>query len=297
MTKKILSVATAFALMVGTVTASANDNLSISGFIDMSAVSNDGTKGMSLDQAEVDFMFKYDNGLSLRADFEGRPGSDVVLEQAFMSYDLGEGLSLTMGKFLSASGWETAEPTGLYQYSTSATLVYGGYQHGAALAYSTEKFGAYGSIVSSVWDGTETSAEELGFEGQLILTPTEQITSKVAYLYEDFGAFSTSLINAWASYGQGPLTLAAEVNLLSNWQADGNDGTGFLAMVNYGLNDKVGITGRFSSLDTDVAGTISEFTVSPSYTVNDNWLIVAEAKFMSNGSDTSHFALESLLTF
>jgi hypothetical protein len=46
-----------------------------------------------------------------------------------------------------------------------------------------------------------------------------------------------------------------------------------------------------------VAGTISEFTVSPSYTVNDNWLIVAEAKFMSNGSDTSHFALESLLTF
>lgn len=299
MVKNILSGAVALALTAGAATAEIklNDNFAMSGFLDMSAISDDGTLGMALDQAEIDFMFNFDNGLSLRADLQGNPNTSTALEQAFMSYDMGDGLSITMGKFLSSSGWEAAEPTGLYQYSTSATLVYGGYQHGAALSYSKEKFGLYGAVVSSVWDGTDTSAEEIGFEAQLTLMPVEAVTAKAAFLYEDFGAFSTSLINAWASYGMGPLLLAGEINLLSNWQADGNDGTGFLAMANYGISEKIGVTGRFSSLDTDAAGTVSEFTVSPSYMVNENWLIVTEAKFMSNGSDTSHFAIESLLTF
>ncbi|MFT5087366.1 MAG: hypothetical protein ACI906_000147 [Candidatus Latescibacterota bacterium] len=299
MVKNILSAAMALALTTGAATAEIklNDNFMVSGFLDMSAISDDGTKGMALDQAEIDFIFNYDNGLSLRADLQGSPNTTTSLEQAFMSYDMGDGLSLTMGKFLSVSGWEAAEPTGLYQYSTSATLVYGGYQHGAALSYSKEKFALFGSVVSSVWDGTDTSAEEVGFEAQLTLMPTEDVTAKAAFLYEDFGAFNTSLINVWASYGMGALLLAGEINLLSNWQADGNDGTGFLAMANYGISDKIGVTGRFSSLDTDAAETVSEFTISPSYMVNENWLIVTEAKFMSNGSDTSHFALESLLTF
>ncbi len=299
MVKNLLNGAVALALMTGVATADIklNDNFVMSGFLDMSAISDDGTKGMALDQAEIDFMFNYDNGLSLRADLQGSPNTSTSLEQAFMSYDMGGGLSLTMGKFLSSSGWEAAEPTGLYQYSTSATLVYGGYQHGAAVSYSQEKFGLYGAVVSSVWDGADTSAEEIGFEAQLTLMPVEAATVKGAFLYEDFGTFNTNLINVWASYSMGSLLLAGEINLLSNWQADGNDGTGFLAMANYGISDKIAVTGRFSRLDTDAAGTVSEFTISPSYVVNENWLIVTEAKFMSNGSDTAHFALESLLTF
>lgn len=276
-----------------------SEQLTLTGFIDMSATSVDAVKSMSLDQAEINFNYDFGSGLTGRADIEGRPDTDFVLEQAFINYDFGNGFGVTAGKFLSVSGWETAEPTGLYQFSTSATLVYGGYQHGVGVSYGTEKFGLFGSVVSSVWDGTDTSAEEVGFEAQVSLMPVEEVTAKVAFLTEDMGGYTTNLVNAWAAYFAGPLTLAGEVNLLSNWTADGNDGMGFLAMANYAINDKIGITGRFSSLDTDLmADPATEFTVSPSYAVSDNWLLLAEVRIDDDGTDSfQSFAIESLVTF
>ena len=60
----------------------------------------------------------------------------------------------------------------------------------------------------------------------------------------------------------------------------------------------MGVTGRFSSLDLDFAAdTVSEFTISPNYTVTDNWGIIAEVKFISDGDNITQFALESLLSF
>lgn len=276
-----------------------SENFSVNGFIDMSVLSDDGKLGMALDQMELDFAIDLGDGLGLQADIQGSAQGNAELEEAFMTYDAGDGLSLVAGKYLSVSGWETAEPTGLYQYSTSATLVYGGYQNGVGVNYSTDQFGLFGSVVTSVWDGTDTSLEEMGFELQLTLTPVEQVTTKIAYLSEDMGGFNQGLVNAWVAYFGGPLTLAAEVNMLSNWGADGNGGLGLLGMVNYGISDKIGITGRFSSLDIDSAPeTISEFTISPSYTITENWSLIAEAKFISDGaSDPAQFALESLISF
>ena len=74
-------------------------------------------------------------------------------------------------------------------------------------------------------------------------------------------------------------------------------------MVNYGLTDKIGITGRFSSLDLDSAeDTESEFTISPSYALADNWSIITEAKFITKsrahgGDNVQQYAVESLLSF
>ncbi len=301
MYKLFFATAFAIALSVGPATAQMelSENFKVTGFIDMSVLSDDGELGMALDQLELDFMVDLGEGLGVQADIQGNAQGNAELEEAFLSYDAGDGLSLVAGKYLSVSGWETAEPTGLYQYSTSATLVYGGYQNGVGVNYSTDKFGLFGSVVTSVWDGTDTSLEELGFEAQLTVKPVEQITAKIAYLYEDMGGFSQGLVNAWAAYFGGPLTLAAEVNLLNNWGADGNGGLGLLGMINYGISDKIGITGRFSSLDVDNAPeTISEFTISPSYAVTENWGLIAEAKFISDGAgDPAQFALESLISF
>ena len=41
------------------------------------------------------------------------------VEQAFVSYDLGNGLLLPAGRYESMLGLEAKEPTGLYQYSTA----------------------------------------------------------------------------------------------------------------------------------------------------------------------------------
>ena len=280
-----------------------NEQLTLSGFIDMSSLNDDGDHSISMDQVELDFIFNLDDGLSMRVDIEGAGDNSTKLEQAFISYDFAPGWNVVMGKYLSSSGWETAEPTGLYQYSTSSTLVYGGYQHGLGVSYSADKFGLFGSVVSSVWDGTDTDAVKLGFEAQVTLKPVDAVTAKVAYLSEDMGDYTQGLLNSWSSLSLGPLTLASEFNLLSNWGADDNGGTGLLGMVNYGLTDKIGITGRFSSLDLDnERHAESEFTISPSYAFADNWSIITEAKFITKsrahgGDNVQQYAVESLLSF
>ena len=292
----------------------ASAEVELSGFIDMSFFSDDGDKSLSLDQLELDVTSDLGDGISVRADLNAL-SSNVVLEQAYISYDTGTGLGLTVGKFLSCTGWEAAEPTAMYQYSYSATLVYGGYQHGVAASYGNDKFGLYGAVVSSVWNGDDTDYDDMGIEAQLTLTPVSGLTAKAALAWEDGfehamqdSSFDRALVNIWAAYETGPLTLAVEFNGLANWEGgDGllyEEGGGFLAMVNYGLSDKVGVTGRVSAMvlsDDAIAKDyeVSEFTIAPSYAVSDNWGLVAELKMLTVGDADAvpQIALESLLTF
>lgn len=309
----------AFALAIF-VAQAVSAEVKFSGFVDMSALSDDGNASMSLDQFELDVSTDLGGGISMRADVNAMgPTAPVELEQAFITYDTGAGLALTVGKFLSCTGFEAAEPTGMYQYSYSATLVYGGYQNGIAASYSSDKFGLYGAVVSSVWDGAKTdfSGDDFGLEVQATLTPISGLTAKAALAWEDgfeptqTAPFDRTLLNIWAAYETGPLTLAVELNRLGNWEGgDGKmlyeSGAGLLAMANYGIGDKVGVTGRISGMtltDAVVAGAadyeVSEFTIAPSYAISDHWGLVAEMKMLTVGDAdaVTQIALESLLTF
>ena len=77
-----------------------SENLSLSGFVDMSAGSTDSDEpgvGTSefygLDQFELDFMYEYDPSLTARVDINWL-GDGVDLEQAFFTYSMGNGFSL-----------------------------------------------------------------------------------------------------------------------------------------------------------------------------------------------------------
>ncbi len=299
MNKKVV----AFALAIFAAQA-VSAEVEFSGFVDMSVFSDDGDASMSLDQFELDVSTDLGEGISMRADVNAMgPTAPVELEQAFITYDTGEGLALTVGKFLSCTGFEAAEPTGMYQYSYSATLVYGGYQNGIAASYGTDKFGLYGAVVSSVWDGAETDfsgdGSDVGFEAQIALMPVEGVTAKAALARED----EQTLINVWGMLGTGPLTVAAEVNSMSDWGAY-ESGLGYLGMVNYGLSDQVGVTARYSAIAWTPFGggaddETSEITIAPSYAISDNWGLVAEVKMLTVGDAdaVTQIALESLLTF
>lgn len=275
-----------------------------SGFVDMSMFSDDGDVSMAVDQFELDVSTDLGEGISMRADVNALgPTAPVELEQAFITYDTGEGLALTVGKFLSCTGFEAAEPTGLYQYSVSATLVYGGYQNGVAASYGSDMFGLYGAVVSSVWDGAETDVSgdetDVGFEAQVALMPVEGVTAKAALARED----EQTLINVWGMLETGPLTVAAEVNSMSDW-GEYESGLGYLGMVNYGLSDQVGVTVRHSAIAwTPIGGgeddETSEITIAPSYAVSDNWSLIGEVKMLTVGDAdaVTQIALESLLTF
>jgi hypothetical protein len=309
-----------------------NDNLSTAGFVDMSlsgakAEDVDATLGGQLDQYELDFMYKF-GFFSARADVNAMgPTGNVAIEQAFITSTLTNTLSLSFGKFLSCTGFEAAEPTGMYQYSYSKNMdktsptgaIYGGYQNGINLNFSTPTFGIYAAAVSDVWEGAETEYMKTpGGEFQLSLMPVEGVTIKAAYAFQSYGEVADSLsyqglANAWAQYAKGPLTVAAEFNYLMSWAhtygtgvnavtKDNLTGMGWLAMANYKFTDKFAATLRYSAttLDDEDSSTDdmgSEVTVSPSIAISPNWLALAEVKIEFGTVEQTDYALETTFSF
>ncbi|HEX2612440.1 MAG TPA: porin [Fibrobacteria bacterium] len=297
-----------------------NDQLTLSGFLDMSAYeTGDAAATATFDQFEVDFMYKFSDKLSARADIsqggvggglnnvrlvtpsDTITGSSIHLEQAFVTYTEGP-LSLMVGKFLSATGYECAEPTCLYQYSASATVsAYGGYNTGVGASYTVSPMASlYGAVFSSEWSGDATIATP-GGEAGLTLTPMEGVTVKGFYLFENIEQpgpdYLKNGVNVWASYAKGPLLVAGEVNYLMNWDAEDSDGLGFLVMGNYKLTDKIAGTVRYSQLKTDaMADPSNEFTISPSYSITGNWWALAEYR-RDIEAKVNSYALETTLTF
>jgi hypothetical protein len=301
----------AFVCALGSVSAEIKltDSLSVSGFLDMSSTTTSGGDetaiGLSFDQFELDFKIEQGSVTGF-VDIDST-GADagIKLEQGYVTYSLPEstvsGVSIKAGRFLSAMGFEAAEPTGLFQYSFSEGIPYPGYQNGIGIDVSPAKqVGIYVALLSGVWDVNDTDVKNPGIEAQVALTPMEQLTAKLGYAMDKMEDYSQSELNAWVQFAQGPLTLAGEVDILSNWGADGKNGMHFLGMANVSLADMisapVAVTLRFSGISLDDEDSSSEFTLSPSYTATDNWLLLAEFKQRLDAEETI-IAVESLFTF
>ena len=62
------------------------------------------------------------------------------------------------------------------------------------------------------------------------------------------------------------------------------------------ISAPVAVTLRFSGISLDDEDSSTEFTLSPSYSATDNWLLLAEFKQRLDAEETI-IALESLFTF
>lgn len=310
----------ALLLSSGTYADSINlDGLSVSGFIDMSYYQEkvEGAQSVhesGIDQVELNFAYDFGNKLTATVDIEHQDAdSGTDIEQAYITYAFNDEFSVKAGRFLSYTGWETEEPTGLFQYSGTgyAPYFYGYYQQGISGLYSGEKFAAAVSLVNDLAGPESTDSEDIGVETMLAVMPTDAITVKGFYSFEKLSGTEedTTLINLWASYKLGAYTFAAEFNTSENAPAYAFDygvdseASGFLVMGNYAFDNGFGLTLRYHDWEIeDSAGiTVEEadgFTISPSYAVNDNLLIVTEyRKAEVNGEDVDTFAVEALVTF
>lgn len=322
---KITPVATAVLLSLASVSVAQaddgfklSDKLSVTGFIDMSWSYLDPDEGESsqsagLDQFEIDFLYSFSDKLSAQVDLEYQDngsGEEVDIEQAFINYAVSQNFSIKAGRFLSYSGWETEEPTGLFQYSGTgyAKYFYGGYQQGVSGNYSGEGFAVALSVVNSLGDleGEARDSENPGVEAMIAFMPTESITLKGFYMTDKLDGTdeTTKMINVWGSYSQEALTLAAEYNSAENSAFAGSDASGYLVMGNYAF-DTFGLTLRYHAYELeDATGMtledMSAITISPSYSVSDNLLMVFEYRMDSDDvsdSDSNFIAIEALLTF
>jgi hypothetical protein len=313
---KFTPIAATLLLSLGAMSAHAADKkdpLSISGFIDMSyyATDTDGgetTYDSGLDQVEIDISYDFGNKLTANVDVEYQNADEGVdVEQAFITYALSDEFSIKAGRFLSYSGWETEEPTGLYQYSGTgyAPYFYGYYQQGVSALYSSDMYAVAVSVINDLDDPKATDAKSPAIETMFALMPTDEITLKAFYSTGNSAGrdIDTKKINMWASYAKDELTLAVEYNMSENSFDANTEGSGYLAMANYAFGNDIGLTLRYNAWEFENASgaTIEEstgITISPSYTVNENLLIVLEYRMdETNSVDVTSYAIEALVTF
>lgn len=317
--KKYMTPVLTAASLLAAVNASAQielvEGLSVTGFIDMSILSTDNDAGtetsMGLDQWEIDFLFDPGTGTTAQVDIND-VSDGVKVEQAFITQDFGSGFSAKAGLFLSALGYEGAEPIYLWQYSFSATIIgYPGYSNGAAVMYGTDMF----SVLVSVLDGsysTDGDADEVSVEAQLKVFPAEGVVLQAGYASEKFdsvladgdtlaaSSYDQGIINFWAEYATGGWTMAAEYNVLMEIGSAERDGDGYLVMVNYAFTDKIALTLRTSGVSLDDGFDNTEFTISPSYTFSDNLFALLEFRtddFNDDTMDGEKYAAELIYSF
>lgn len=295
--------------------------ISITGFIDMSYSSTDpdggsSTDSVGIDQFETDFKYAGSSGVSAQVDveygegFEGS-GDDTFVEQAFVTKAFTEQFSVKAGRFLSYTGWETEEPTGLYQWSGTgyAKYFYGYYQNGLSALYADKKFAVMGSAVTSVFNPQDRNNvddvdDKMGYEVGAAVMPIEGLTAKAFYMTD--GDTDTDIVNVWASYVVSGFTFAGEYNTVDYGKksavVDG-DGDGYLLMANYATGP-FGFTVRYHDFKIEADGGAkvddgSAITLSPSYKVGTNLLLVAEYRMdeSDTNGDSDTYALEALFTF
>ena len=281
----------------------------MSGFIDLYYQGKDAAGSDTVGVGQVEINFDYASGpVSASVDFDlGGDFADAnKLEEAVVTYDFGNGFSVSAGEMLSYLGFEAYDPINMYQYSTayeSIGGIYDGYAVGASVDYGTDSFSL------GIWSSLTNSPD---LEFALAFTGVENLTVKA--IIAEYGKDSTASLNTqgkstfWASYQFDKLLVAAEVAQAEAATAADHELDGMLIMGNYAVSDKIGLTLRYSESEVSVGGVTGfeedKFTISPSYVFNDNFSGLIEYSTFDLGTDLAstgetedYFAAEFIYTF
>ena len=244
--------------------------------------------------ASVDIDFGLD--VSNNNDPADYDGSEFNLEEAVITYDLGNGFSVSGGKMLSYTGFEAYDPINMYQYSyaydasggtSGGQDVYDAYDDGMSIDYATDTF----SI--GLWSSVE---EDGGFEYAVAYTGVENLTFKA--IMADWDDYEITTI--WASYQMDKLLLGAEIAEKDQTDPAQDDIDAFLIMANYAITDATALTLRYSEEEIG-ADTYEKLTISPSYVFNDSFsgLIEYSTYDETTGAAVINdlFAVELIYTF
>lgn len=291
-------------------------SLKISGFVDASFVLeadqdfSTSSNSLNLDQVEIDFEKSWDK-VTLRADIESFPsgGNLLSIEQAYMTTQVHKNISLTVGTFLAPIGWELIDPIDMYQFSHAMVFDYGLPAFHTGILFNA----SYNIVDIALYltNGIDTyvDLDENKAAGTRIgLSPAEGINAGLSFLYH---LDNVMIADLDFTVELDSVLIGGEFNFGSN-VGDNGDGTwmGALLTTALTLTDDMALTIR-ADWFTDEAGRVSAMdatyingTLSPSYTITDNALVLLEYRYgfmkesgASEGSGGHTLALESTYTF
>lgn len=298
MTKSAFKLAAASALVLGFASQAMaeiklNDAFSVSGYVAGSYQYTKNTGVVATDRLDVDssqLLFKYSSapvtGVASVFYVPGQAPDEATLLDAYATYDAGNGVSVTGGKFLSYLGYESFfvvnNPT--ISFANGGIGVIPGYHSGVKLDISNDTWGYGGAILDAVYGATALRADaELkkgqGYEGYVTFKGVSDLTVFAGIAYDNNSQLTGKDIfayNVWASYKvDDKTTVAAEYAVRDGGSTD--KGHNWLFALNYALTDKVNMAFRVSGeKDRDAGGKFAKYTIAPGIAVTKDLTVRAE---------------------
>jgi hypothetical protein len=242
--------------------------------------------------------------------YAGSDGKPVVLD-AYASYDVGGGIKVSFGKFLSALGYEAFDPINMtqitYAWATPQALPGSnglivanipGYHSGVKVEQSNDDFAAGVAVLDSVdtpagstLKGDGDLKNGPGVEAYFTYKGVKNLTVFLGGYFENDTAVDdkkTSL-DLWAQYVLGDTTFAAEASTRKDdYAAGSSDLTSnfWLLEVQQTINKTWAVTGRISGINAKTQNVSSKpsgttFTIAPAVTLTPNLSVVFEYSYTS----------------
>lgn len=270
-----------------------NENFSVAGYAAGSYRNYDkaDSETLDIDAAKVSFLTNFAPVTGVASVYY-RPGSDdTTLLDVYATYDMGNGHSITGGKFLSWLGFEAFDIPNMYQitYANGDFLApIPGYHSGVKYNYTSSAWSAGAAFVDAVYGNTAFKADgeigdNKGYEAFVSYTGVPGLTlwGGVAYQTEGADRMGSAqevfTIDFWASYQINKQVLvAAEYVTKDSYTADGYN---WLTFLNYSIDDKFSTAFRISGEEIDNGPSFTKFTVAPAYAVTANLTVRAEVSF------------------
>ena len=245
--------------------------------------------------------------------------NELTVLDAYVTYDAGNGLTVTGGKFLSYLGYEAFHPVAMSQITYGAVTVgtlaaIPAYHTGLKIDYADKMIGYGLGVVDSVYSpfGIDKGDGELrhnaGFEGYVTSKGLGDLTLWAGFAYDTQGNFQAENVLTLDFWGQYQLNKETTV-ALEYCNKDGGDaskGWTWLAYLNYAFTPVVSTVLRVSGEELDDstkritgASDFTQYTVGPAFKVNDNFTVRTEYSYYDydNGASKSLFGVQGVFKF
>jgi hypothetical protein len=318
MKNKLLAVMATFGMVASASAVKINNNLSINGFIDGAYTLVDGdsagndSQSLSVDEVELNFVVNV-GGISGLVAIDSTTDERVNIEQAHITYNLNDAVSITFGQYGSALGFEREDPAGLYTYSRAygdftvagandfnfGNIDGGQVVEGLTVAYATDSLSLAASVESAAGDSRLVEANDLNLEISFAYTGISGVNIGGGYFFDNRAdsADEVDALNLHISRQFGKLLLAGEYTEL---QGETRDRDAYMLLADYDVNDKLGFAVRFSNNEQSTANQsdFEKFTFAPNYAITDSLGAILEYSDVENNGDKSEeYAVELTYTF
>jgi hypothetical protein len=268
-----------------------------------------------LDQVEIDVIHQASEQTLLRADLEWIRDGDTMtadVEQAFMTYTLGETWDFSFGKFNAPIGFELLDPVDMYQYSHALVFDYGLPTNltGASLATA---FGPGFDIVGHVsngWDANGAAGPNvtwggrLGYAGGGFAGGLSAISGKQEAELEgtaDPVGLTRTVFDADLAFVTGSWTFGGEFNRgeasydLGSMETD-LEWTAYLVMTHLDYSAWGGLTLRYDAFDDQdgyafglhdgQAQTVQSLTICPTFSLDEGFGALVELRWFKSDQES-----------